>query len=102
MDHVGALDLESSNGSHEVSLASGAAGALQLRTGNGSIELSVAADWSGVVEASTGVGRVRFRGHEGTREKGETAILAVGGGGERSVLRTGNGSIEVVVREKQP
>lgn len=102
VDHAGALDLESSNGSHEVSLASGAAGALQLRTGNGSIELSVAADWSGVVEASTGVGRVRFRGREGTREKGEAAILAVGAGGERSVLRTGNGSIEVVVREKQP
>ena len=95
---MGALDLETSNGGIGVSLADDAKDAVQLRSSNGSIGRSVAHGWSGVIEASTNNGQVRFRDQDGMRQKGKASILAVGAGGARSIMRTGNGSIEVEVR----
>ena len=94
----GPLELETSNGDITVSLAEDAREAVRLRSSNGDIDLSVADGWSGVIEASTSNGQVRFRDQDGQRQKGKASILAVGAGGARSVVRTGNGSIEVEVR----
>ena len=94
----GPLELETSNGDITVSLAEDAREAVRLRSSNGEIDLSVADGWSGVIEASTSNGQVRFRDQDGQRQKGKASILAVGAGGARSVVRTGNGSIEVEVR----
>ena len=100
--HGGGLELETSNGDVAVSVPEGSTGVVRLQSGNGRIVLSVDRSWSGVVEASAPNGQVRFISADGLREKGPAAILALGEGGTRSVLRTRNGPIEVAVRSRAP
>jgi DUF4097 and DUF4098 domain-containing protein YvlB len=96
VDVGGAVRADTSNGSIVVRLSASGNGPVDLSTSNGSVRVEVGPAFAGVVDASTSNGAVTINGAtdvSGSR----THVRGQYGAGEcKSVVRTSNGSVEVV------
>lgn len=96
VDVGGAVRADTSNGAIAVRLSPIGMGPLDLNTSNGSVRVEVGPTFAGVVDASTSNGHVTMVGAgEVVGEKSHRSGR-FGTGGGRSVVRTSNGTVEVV------
>lgn len=96
LDVAGKIQADTSNGRVSVRLAPGCHGPLDLDTSNGAVRVEVAAGFAGVFDARTSNGAVRVLGASSVDGGRASAKATFGAGGEESVIRTSNGSVEIV------
>lgn len=96
LDVAGKIEADTSNGRVLVRLAAGCQGPLDVDTSNGSVRVEVAPGFAGVLDARTSNGSVRVLGASSVDGGRSSAMATFGAGGDRSVVRTSNGSVEIV------
>jgi DUF4097 and DUF4098 domain-containing protein YvlB len=98
---TGKVNADTSNGAIEVRLADSNPGPVRLDTSNGRCTLGVGSAFGGTIEADTSNGRVTVSGLDGLATAKTTKTsgkVTFSNPGEKSVIDTSNGSIEITRR----
>lgn len=92
------VKVKTSNGSLKIGLASAAKGPINARTSNGSVTLDLSPSFSGNLSMQTSNGSIKLKdlgSASVSKHSKKKAEIDFGGDGEKSMIRTSNGSIRV-------